>query len=1243
MKSARKLWLAALLLLLVIGQCADVSAGAKSSSGKYEVKLNKSVCTVKKGKTVRLKAVLSKAAKGKKVEWSSSNRKVADVKPNGSVKAKKNGKTTITAKIAGTKAKASCKLTVGTPVQGIQLSQTSVSLEPGATFALKATVSPKKPSNKKIAFASDNSQVVSVSSKGVLTAKQEGTAKITVASVDGSDKKAVCQVTVSKKEILITQLTLNASEAALVPGEQIQLSASVQPENATNPTVQWTSSNAGVAAVGPSGLVHASGEGIATVYATSANGVRAACDVRVSYKGDVSSQAELALALSSKMVTNIRYTSNQAGEIIIPAGDYSRKTLEIHAPNAEVINRGRFAKVKISAIAERTYTECGKNVIDFHAANGRIVVEEGGIAAICLSDAGNQSVQLENNGLVQNLQVPAKARLAIAGQNAVPVSLGAGAAGTEVITEAELSIRASASWDMTILPGGENTKATIDDRLCMPSITGIGCIPVVVSAEQDVVHIPAEMKDGIEIDQSVAVSGTIQEYDLEEDAPDLSAEAVLDETDGSYHVKNQASVGTSIYMLPYQASNSDMHAENYEDYIEGLSAAAVSDEAGNYEIPDVRIGNYWLIVQKEGYAPVIQNLFITSFQTETYANNQIDLLSDAFAGIPNTEEISGTIVDGLTGESVNAEGLIIKLRTGSNSIAKAAEQTAVTDEDGRYRFEDIPAGVYTIEAIDVREGLSEDAIRYNPAYTTIIVAAPYLSSDRYNLIVNQRMQSITGSGLVQFTLEWGTEESGASADIDSHLIGPSADGDGTFHVYYSDQTYEIWDDEEYEYIRYADLDVDDTDYEGPEHTTIYQETPGIYRFYIHNFSERSSDNSDRMAKSSVRVTITIGSSAYTYYCPNQTGNLWYVCDYNSMTHTIVPKNIVSTFLEDESMIGMSEEELNERYLESAKQSALDAADTFEDYLAYFNDGAAKEAYMEQILSWKNQISLLTDYQEARRLSTVIQEAYDEMEYAIEHPWIVADNLLDYEMGSVEEDGTGRRFREFICQVLSGEELENLSVSYDGEEEAEYEIETMPDDSKGYRYVLHMSYANGLSCDYRIRCVDGSDLIASTILNYVRECNYILDMFEECEDIRNSRAEVSRLQQQGLAVTSRSELSEICYQIEEIRERYRYEISIGSVRAEGLEDWWETIIEETDEDDEVIGKKSVLRLDRDEDVTDAEILSKLIIEFEAYEESELPITYELIKLEADASYQALLKITNPATGHIRNTYIRITEY
>ncbi len=149
MKSARKLWLAALLLLLVIGQCVDVSAGAKSSSGKYEVKLNKSVCTVKKGKTVRLKAVLSKAAKGKKVEWSSSNRKVADVKPNGSVKAKKNGKTTITAKIAGTKAKASCKLTVGTPVQGIQLSQTSVSLEPGATFALKATVSPKKPSNKK--------------------------------------------------------------------------------------------------------------------------------------------------------------------------------------------------------------------------------------------------------------------------------------------------------------------------------------------------------------------------------------------------------------------------------------------------------------------------------------------------------------------------------------------------------------------------------------------------------------------------------------------------------------------------------------------------------------------------------------------------------------------------------------------------------------------------------------------------------------------------------------------------------------------------------------------------------------------------------------------------------------------------------------------------------------------------------------------------------------------------------------
>lgn len=1233
----------AVLVLMALAQCMTVSAGTKSASKKYEVKLNKTIYTMKKGKTVKLKAVLNKAAKGKKVIWTSSNRKVADVKANGKVTAKKKGKATITAKITGTNVKANCKITVGTPVKIIRLSQSSVSLEPGATFALKAMLSPKKPSNKKMTFTSSNKQIVSVSSKGVVSAKKEGTAKITAAAADGTGKKASCNVIVSKKEIVVTNLTLDAANAALQPGEKKQLSVSINPVNATNQSIMWTSSNPNVASVSNTGLIQASVEGTATVSAVSQNGVRADCSVKVSYKGDVSDQTELNHALSSKMVTSIKYTSNKAENIIIPEGDYSGKSLEIYAPNAEVTNQGRFAKVMINAIAKNTYIENANNFIEFNASEGHVIVGETGIASISLSGAGSQNFQLENNGTVRDVQVPARSSLNISGKNMVPLSLRSGAGGSKVVADTELSIRSSAQWDMTILPGAENTKATVDDKSCMPSVEGIGCIPVTVSEDQDIVHVPAQMDENIGITQKVAVSGSIQQYDLVEDTIGAESEEAASESDKSYHVENQPSDKVMVYLLPYSLSNRDMGADNYESYIEGVQASAVTDETGSYTIPEVLIGNYWLIAVKENYRPVIQNLFITSFQTETFANKQIDLLGLTFSEIPNTPVISGTIIDGLTGESIDTAGITVKLRTGSSNIIGAAVQTVVTDEAGCYQFKDVPAGVYTVEAIDVRGNLPEDAIRYNHVNSTIVAASPYLSSDNYNLIMNQQMQSITGSGLVQFTLEWGTEESGASSDIDSHLIGPKKDGNGSFHVYYSDEAYWGWDDTQSDEIRYADLDVDDTDYEGPEHTTIYNETPGIYRFYIRNFSERDEENSDRMAKSSIKVTITIGSSAYTYYCPNQIGNLWYVCDYNSITHTIIPKNIVSTFLGDESQVGMTEEELNSLYLEAEKENALEYAENFEDYLRYFNDNQKKTEYLNQISAWKNQISALASYQEVRQLSSEIETAYDTIRDGISYPSVTADNLHDYDYGTYFDEEAGLYYREIVCGILFGNELTNFGVSNYGEDE--FSIETAAENMEGYRYVIHMAYENGLSCDYRVRIVDRSDMIADTIQNYVRECSYVMDTFEECEDIRSSKAKLTELQNKASTITSQSELDEICSQIQEITWSYRNEISIDSVRAEGLEDWWTSTYEETDDNDEVIGVKSVLGLERSEDVTEDEILDKLEISFEenSSEGSENQITYTMTKLEQDSDYQAVLKIINPATGHIKNIYIRITIY
>ena len=265
------------------------------------ITLNKPVYTLKKGKTVKLKATLNKAAKKKGVEWKrpagiplcpkewaviwkSSKPKIASVSKNGKVTAKKNGKATITARIKGTKVKAASKITVGMPISKIRLNRKSVSLKAGQKFTLKTTVSPKKVAVKKVSYESSNSKVATVSKKGVIRAVSAGTTKITVTAADGSGKKASCTVRVSESTestVPVASIRLNKTQLNLKQGGEERLTATVNPSNATDKTIRWASSNQAVARVSDNGTVKAVAAGTATITASAENGVRAVCNITV--------------------------------------------------------------------------------------------------------------------------------------------------------------------------------------------------------------------------------------------------------------------------------------------------------------------------------------------------------------------------------------------------------------------------------------------------------------------------------------------------------------------------------------------------------------------------------------------------------------------------------------------------------------------------------------------------------------------------------------------------------------------------------------------------------------------------------------------------------------------------------------------------------------------------------------------------------------------------------------------------
>lgn len=167
------------------------------------------------------------------------------------------------------------------PVQSVSLDRNTASVVVGASFRLTATINPTSATNKTITWSSSNTYVATVSTSGLVTANAAGTATITVITADGA-KTATCTVTVTAATVPVTSVSLNRNSASLVEGSTLQLSATVSPSNATNKTVNWSSSNTSVATVNSSGLVTAKAAGTAIITVSTADGAKTAtCTVAV--------------------------------------------------------------------------------------------------------------------------------------------------------------------------------------------------------------------------------------------------------------------------------------------------------------------------------------------------------------------------------------------------------------------------------------------------------------------------------------------------------------------------------------------------------------------------------------------------------------------------------------------------------------------------------------------------------------------------------------------------------------------------------------------------------------------------------------------------------------------------------------------------------------------------------------------------------------------------------------------------
>ncbi len=164
-------------------------------------------------------------------------------------------------------------------LNSVTLTPSEISITEGDSQSISVSVDPENYTYETIAWKSSDENIASVSSEGVVTGKGVGSATIT-ATIDGVSGS--CKVTVLENVIKVSGVSLDSEALTISLGGTASLTATVEPADASNKTVTWSSSDEKVATVSDEGLVTAISEGTCSVTVTTTDGgFTASCSVSV--------------------------------------------------------------------------------------------------------------------------------------------------------------------------------------------------------------------------------------------------------------------------------------------------------------------------------------------------------------------------------------------------------------------------------------------------------------------------------------------------------------------------------------------------------------------------------------------------------------------------------------------------------------------------------------------------------------------------------------------------------------------------------------------------------------------------------------------------------------------------------------------------------------------------------------------------------------------------------------------------
>ena len=244
------------------------------------------------------------------------------------------------------------------PVSEISVNsnQTDVSLAIGSSYQLQAKVLPENATDKKITYTSHNPAVASVNEEGVITALSAGSAKITITASNDISKEINVTVTAVSVTDIVFDPALPGNPLLLSVGGNCPIHAKVQPENATDKNLTYSSDNEAVAAVDAGGLIMGKAVGSAKITIKASNGVSKEITVTVTtthipVTGIALTSGETAISVENR-------ASRQIGAYVLPENatnknlTYSSEDETIASVNDEgVINTHNEGTVNITITA----------------------------------------------------------------------------------------------------------------------------------------------------------------------------------------------------------------------------------------------------------------------------------------------------------------------------------------------------------------------------------------------------------------------------------------------------------------------------------------------------------------------------------------------------------------------------------------------------------------------------------------------------------------------------------------------------------------------------------------------------------------------------------------------------------------------------------------------------------------------------------------------------------------------------